>query len=663
MSTATTAARTDVRPIDYPEIRRAISAAAKKGLTALEKPVPLRLSEWADQHFYLSSESSSVEGRWQCLSFQRGIMDVISNDDVREVWVPKSARVGYTKIILAGAQYFCQHKKRNVAIWQPTDEDRDEFAKTEVETSIRDNPLIRSVFPAYDKKSKHNTLSLKQFIGASLHLRGGKAAKNYRRLTVDTAILDELDGFDHDVQREGPPTELAKRRVQTANFPKFIAGSTPKLAVHSPIEIGERHCEIRLRWHVRCPHCEHEQVIRWGGKNDDYGLKWEKDEKGRLDETTVVYQCESCHGQFDHNQYRQQTELGRWRSVDETGASSNIWLDENGLFRDLDNGDKLADTPRSVGFHVWSGINELVPWSEIVREWLAAVGDKKKLQSFINLTLGESWETDETEQMDSEVLHRTRREHYECEVPDGVTLITAGIDTQDDRFEVQYDGWGPDEERWSIAYDVIHGDLNRPVVWEHLTRALARQFRKKDGQLMETLVACIDRGGHYGDDVDALSVRLNPLFLIPCRGLSHYGKPIVNFPRTKNDNGVYLVTVGTDTAKDLLWNRLKVTDPGPGYWHFPVSEDFDETYFNQLTAQRRIRKITRGQERYVWDGGGRRDEAWDCSVLSLVAMRIARQKFGVDLDQGPTEPAPQAARSRPAKKRATNRRRSSFWDR
>lgn len=648
--------------LDWPEIRAAIDVAAAKGLDAMRRPVPLRLSEWADRHFYLSSESSYVEGRWECLSFQRGIMDVISNDDVREVWVPKSARVGYTKMVLAGAQYYNHHKKRNVAIWQPTDEDRDDFCKTEVETAIRDNPAIRSIFPAYDKKSKHNTLSLKQFIGSSLHLRGGKAAKNYRRLTVDVAILDELDGFDHDIQREGPPENLAKRRVQNANFPKFIAGSTPKLAIRSPIEIGEAGCEVRLRWHIECPHCEHEQIVRWGGKDDDHGLKWAKLPDGRLDDQSISYQCISCHERFDHNQYQRQTrETGRWRSIDDQNDSGPIWLDDAGLFRDLTRADAVVDTPRTVGFHIWSGINEMVPWSEIVREWLDAHGDKEKLQSFVNLTLGESWETDETEALDSEVLHRTRREHYDAEVPAAVTLLTCGIDTQDDRLEIQYDGWGPDEERWSLAYDVLHGDPSRPLIWEKLTQALARQFRKKDGQILEPLVACIDYGGHYGDEVMRLSRQLNPLFLIPVHGLSQYGKPIVNFPRTKNDRGVYLVGVGTDTAKDLLWMRLKITDPGPGYWHWPVNEDFDETYFNQLSAEKRVRKVSRGREVFVWDSGGRRNEAWDCSVYSLVAMRIARQKFGIDLDQGPTEPPPQAAQQedQPRKKR---RRKSSFWD-
>src|SRR5690625_319806 len=255
--------------------KQAVARAGQIGMQVFRRPTPQRLSEWSEDHFYLSAESSYAEGRWECLSFQRGPMDVISNDDVSEIWFSKSARVGYTKIILAASQYFAAHRRRNVAIWQPTDDDRDEFAKTEVDTAIRDNPAIREIFPAYDKRSKHNTMALKQFIGSSLHLRGGKAAKNYRRLSVDVAILDELDGFDGSIEREGAPYQLAQRRTQGSSFGKLICGSTPKLKHNTMIERGEEGCDARIRWHVCCPHCDHEQQIHLGGTGTEFGMHWQ----------------------------------------------------------------------------------------------------------------------------------------------------------------------------------------------------------------------------------------------------------------------------------------------------------------------------------------------------------------------------------------------------
>ena len=138
---------------------------------------------------------------------------------------------------------------------------------------------------------------------------------------------------------------------------------------------------------------------------------------------------------------------------------------------------------------------------------------------------------------------------------------------------------------------------------------------------MDIRLATQDHGGHYSDEVNQFSKRLGVRFLIPVKGSSVYGKPVATFPRKKNAKGVYLTEIGTDTAKDLLYQRLQIKEVGPGYWHFPVSDAFDETYFKQLTAEERIPKWTQGRKRYVWDAKQRRQEPWDCSVYSLAAIR------------------------------------------
>ena len=120
-------------------------------------------------------------------------------------------------------------------------------------------------------------------------------------------------------------------------------------------------------------------------------------------------------------------------------------------------------------------------------------------------------------------------------------------------------------------------------------------------------------------------------FLVPAKGSSQYGKPIATFPRKRNANGVYLTIIGTDTVKDIMFQRLQIMTPGPGYWHFPVSDQFDNEYFKQLTAEERVPKWVQGQKRYFWDARGRRNEPWDCSGLSLAGIRILQQHMGLRL--------------------------------
>ncbi len=104
----------------------------------------------------------------------------------------------------------------------------DEFCKTELEPMLRDVPVMQNVFPAYLQRHKDNTLKQKKFLTSILHLRGGKAAKNYRRLSLDVAWMDEIDGFDLDVEGEGSAVKLAGKRLEGAIFPKHVLGSTPK---------------------------------------------------------------------------------------------------------------------------------------------------------------------------------------------------------------------------------------------------------------------------------------------------------------------------------------------------------------------------------------------------------------------------------------------------
>jgi len=137
----------------HPEIKERLHKAIDLGLIPCKKPEPLSLSQWADKHFYLSSESSAIEGRWETLPYQRSIMNTISNDDIRVMTLFKSARLGYTKIITAAIGYFAEHKHRNQAIWQPTDTDARDYVSDEIDPMLRDVPVLRKLLRGdVDKK-------------------------------------------------------------------------------------------------------------------------------------------------------------------------------------------------------------------------------------------------------------------------------------------------------------------------------------------------------------------------------------------------------------------------------------------------------------------------------------------------------------------------------
>jgi len=619
-----------------------LATAIRRGLAPLDSPEPLRLSEWAAEHFYLSAESSYVEGVWEARPYQPAIMDCMSNDDIRSVTVRKSARVGYTKMIVAAIGYFAEHRKRNQVVFQPVDGDAEDFSKDEVEPMLRDCIAVQRVFPHYETKSKFNTLTKKVFTGSTLDIRGGKSPKNYRRLSKDVVIYDELDGFDIDVggkDGEGDAVTLGDKRLEGATFPKSIRGSTPKERGASLIEKAEAEADLRFQFHIPCPHCGHEQPVRWGGAEATFGFKWIGEEHA-----STMYLCEakSCGGLFAFEEYIAAggpLEHGRWISEEGT------WIDGEGYFRSP--GGELVLPPDNVAFHLWTGMAGTVPWPQIVKAFLAARKDPSKLKTFVNTTLGESWVEKGGDRTNAELLFR-RREYYPAEVPDGVLVIVAAIDTQDDRFEIQFDGYGVGEERWSLAYVRLVGDPSRKAIWDKLAETLRRQFTREDGTILQVLLATQDHGGHYSDEVNAFSKRMGTRFLIPVKGSNQTGKPVATLPRKKNAKGVYLTEVGTDTAKSLLYQRYQIDAqepgvPNPGFVHWPVSDDFDRTYFDQVTAEEQVRTYRSGVAIVTWDAKGRRNEATDNSVYSLAAIRIAQQHMGVRLvapDEKPATPPP-----------------------
>ncbi len=173
----------------------------RAGLRSLFRPEPQTAVEWADANYYLPKESAYQEGRWETLPFQRAIMNAMGSDYIREVNVVKSARVGYSKMLLGVYAYFIEHKQRNTLIWLPTDGDAENFMKTHVEPTIRDIPSLLALAPWYGKKHRDNTLTMKRFSnGRGFWCLGGKAAKNYREKSVDVAGYDELAAFDEDMR-------------------------------------------------------------------------------------------------------------------------------------------------------------------------------------------------------------------------------------------------------------------------------------------------------------------------------------------------------------------------------------------------------------------------------------------------------------------------------
>lgn len=634
-----------------------LKAAVSAGLRSFYRPPMLTCSQYADEHFYMSSESSYTEGKWESLPFQIGILNAMGNDQISTLNLMKSARVGYTKMLMANAAYKIEHKKRNVLIYQPRDGQAKTFMKKHVETAIRDIPVWRALAPWMGRKHKDSTLEDKIFTnGKTLMVRGGTAAANYREISTDDVIYDELAGFDESIEHEGNATSLGDTRIELSMFPKSIRGSTPKVLGTCQIEKACSESPHYFKFSLPCPHCDELQDLKWGGPEEPFGIKWRKNEKGEHDPSTAYYLCEHCGCCIENNQL-DDMEL----------HPSAIWICENTSIRTKDfldfydaDGNDIT-TPPNISIHIWSAYNSLNSWAKLVTEFFKAKGDKEKLQTFVNTKLGQPWDNDNGERLEWEDLAKRREMYPSGKVPNWVVYLTCGIDTQDDRYEGRIWGWGAGKEAALIDRFILYGEPASQVLTDKVAERIAKSYARADGVILNIGTTCWDSGGNYTDEVYSMSKKLGLMRVIPIKGANVYGKPIANFPRKRTAKGVYLTEVGTDNAKELLMSMLRIAPDvdvrKPGAIHFPLNEAVcDDVELRQLTTERKIPKRVGGRIVYRWDSGNRRNEALDCFVYALAALYIAIEKFGINLDKlsqvtpivisndQPKEPKPKAAK-------------------
>ncbi|EQA1256307.1 phage terminase large subunit family protein [Escherichia coli] len=600
------------------------AGAIATGLVSLNIPVPLTTVQWADQHYYLPKESSYTPGQWETLPFQVAIMNSMGNDRIRTVNLIKSARVGYTKMLLGVEAYFIEHKSRNSLLFQPTDSAAEDFMKSHVEPTIRDVPVLLELAPWFGRKHRDNTLTLKRFSsGVGFWCLGGAAAKNYREKSVDVVCYDELSSFKPDVEKEGSPTLLGDKRIEGSVWPKSIRGSTPKIKGFCQIEKAANESAHFMRFYVPCPHCGEAQYLKFGDDATTFGLKWEK---GKPE--TVYYLCEH-NGCAIRQSELDQTD-GRW-ICDNTG----MWTRDGLTFYSA--GDEEIPPPRSISYHIWTAYSPFTTWVQIVYDWLDALKDPNGVKTFINTTLGEPYEEAVAEKLSFELLLE-KVCHYDAQVPLRVVYLTAGIDSQKNRYEIYVWGWAPGEEAFLIDKQIIMGRPEDEDTLKRVDAVIRKKYRHADGTEISISRVCWDTGGIDQDIVYQRSRKHGTFFVLPIKGASVYGKPVITMPKKRNQRGVFLCEVGSDTVKEMLYARfalpvVSASEVAPYTFRFPDNPDiFSDVEAKQLVAEELVEKVVNGRVKLQWDARKRRNEALDCLVYAYAALRISVQRWQLDLD-------------------------------
>lgn len=545
------------------------------------------VAEWADENRVLSSKASSEPGRWRTARtpFLKEIMDELSpTSPSKRIVFQKGAQIGGTECGNNWIGYVVDKAPGPMLMVQPTVEMSKRVAKQRLQPMIDACPALTQKISDATVAGQTSTTLVKEFEGGLLILTGSNSGAGLRSMPVRYLFCDEVDEYPGDVDDQGDPVALAEKRTTNFSRRKIFLVSTPTVKGASRIE-AEFLLSDQRRYFVPCPHCGHMDWIRWAN------IRFSKDvpHNPRL-------LCEACGALSEERFKTRMLAEGEWRATA------------------VGNG--------TIGFHLSSLYSPLgwKSWNECVEEWIGAQRDVMKLKTFTNTVLGETWEL-RGKTIKADDL-RARKESYAAECPAKVGALTLSVDTQDDRLECKVKGWAADEESYLIAYHVIPGDPGGLTVWRELDDFRKLTYQHELGGKASIDVTIIDSGGHHTEKVYQYCASRERA--IACRGGGLMG--FVMPPTRGNSYRIPLFTLNTTAGKDLIFSRLEIGLPGPGYCHFP--EWAEDEYFEQLTAEKAVPKWVKGRgtiREYIKVRD--RNEALDLEVYSLAALYVLGPAF------------------------------------
>lgn len=594
-------------------------------------PPDLRPSDWAEQAIQIPT-GNAIPGpiRFDNAPYQREPLDMMANPDCERITLMWGAQVGKTQLALCGQAYHIAQNPRSQIMMQPSQGDLHTWLETKFNPLVEANEDLQELIAKPRGRDGVNNQRMKSYPGGFMMFAWSGSPKTMRGRSAPLIVCDETDGYDRTA--EGHPVGLLWQRAATFGDQRLLLEiSTPTIKGASWIESAYEQGDQR-RYHVACPYCGTHQVLKW------QNVKWDRDDEGNHLPKTARYRCAA------HDPETGEITCGReWSDGERVAAIRNA--------ESVGAGWKASKPWRG---HASYHLSELYSCFRKLRDTVRSFLDKKAandLQTFVNVSLAETWE-EQGDQADAGALI-ARAEQYRAPVPGGAVVLTAGIDMQQDRIEVEIVGWGLGEESWSVEYRVLWGSPLQADVWESLDALLAETWLHQSGAQLQISAACLDTGGTAGMTQAAYEYARGKtgrrLFAI--KGFPGWDRPIVSAPSRKQSGKrarkVDLFGVGVDGAKVVVQKRLGIAQPGPGYCHFPA--DRDPEYFAQLTAEKLVTRTLRGFPVREWHKTRDRNEAFDCRVYALAALKILNpniprlaKKLHVEDDEPPS-PAQQIA--------------------
>lgn len=605
-----------------PDADREIRAAFVR---ALQPDPELWIDEWSEQHVTLP-KGAAFEGPYRLAHTpyaRRPLRALSPGDPTRRVIAMVASQLMKTQVFINAALAWIDCAPGNILALEPTDGLAKRLS-SRISEAIAACKHVEPKVAAPRSRDRRNTMDCKEFDGGKLYITTAGADANLAEIAARYVFCDEVDreGWRPKTQGEGNKVKLAEARQTTFHgIAKFYAVSSPGDDGDSEIDRLYR-LGTQEHYHVPCPHCGHLHELTREGLRYDF----DKDLQ-RVDRAWFV--CPECGAEID--EHHKQSMLP---AVEDGGQAR--WVPTA-----AGDGETISIT-LSAYYAPFGSIT----WASLALELQAAKdaeerGDDSLMRVYVNTREGMPYKPGRQTSTIDQLVQRVAADAVPPRlVPDRALVLTMYADTQPNRLEVGIEAWGPGLERWLIDRQVLWGSPTADPdddgsVWRQFDALRRTSFAHASGALLRVSAWGIDSGGANTQDVYNFGSRMERFGCLVTKGHSIRGRSIIaskpslqeiDWRGQKVPDGVKLWMLGTDTAKDHIFNRLNLLN-GPGALHF--FQGIEQGVLEQLLAERlNVRYVAGRQIREYVKAPGAANELLDIAVGNLaLAYQLGLHKW------------------------------------
>lgn len=569
-------------------------------ITAFSPTASVRSHDWFRSNLFTHEDTGGRpydDGAYPHLGAPGGPCDALDDALVQRLWLQWASRLG--KSFFGQSAALCKAEMKPGPMMHANADE-----KTAKEVVSRTYGMMNNTrcLRKHLRPPRMRRQDRIDFQRCKMYVAWSRSVSTLADKAVEYGHGGEIDKWEHEsTSKEADPLKLFLDRGKEFPTRKFVLESTPTIKGKSRIEHG-RLQSTNCQYFVPCPHCGKYQTLQMDR------IVWDKPDSGKSDKDlarkTARYVCAGCEQDIHDHHRAQMMRRGVWcpegcQVKDKEAAalfdgdrqpwrgwSLASWID----------GTPLRDGP-DAGYQLSSLYALSLGWGDIAAEFVSSKDKPQDFRNFVNQWLAETWEIVKHNETWEDVGKRAITKTPRGVVPEGFSLLTAGIDKQESHYVYEVNAWAPGDKHHTLLYGTAD-------TTDELIEVLTARYRHEDrGQGLIVSLALIDSGFRPKGVGEMCKQFKGPGKLAPCKGSSTPLNAPFRSSLQGNDSampGMQLILVDTFQSQD--WAEA-VIHSREGLFSLHSGQLFDhQDYIEQLLNDAPVDSLdTRNNAKLSWN--------------------------------------------------------------